>query len=138
MWGDGGLAYVYFTYGMHFCLNVVAERPGEPSACLIRALEPLEGLATMYQHRSRKPRKAELRVADLCSGPARLTQALAVGRSLDGTDLTSSPELYLIRGTRIPPERIAASPRIGVSYAKEWAAKPLRFFLTDHPHVSRG
>lgn len=137
MWGEAGHAYVYFTYGMHFCLNVVAEGPEAPSACLVRALEPLEGLDTMRRHRAARNRRRELRDTELCSGPARLTEAFAIDRSLDGTDLTSSRDLYVLRGSRIPPERVAVSPRIGVAYAREWAAKPLRFFVRDHPHVSR-
>lgn len=130
MWGDGGHAYVYFTYGMHWCVNVVADREGVPTACLIRALEPLEGIEEMRQRRRRE------REVDLCSGPAKLTQALDVDRKLDGADLVESTELYIVRGPR-SRQQIGRSPRIGVAYAKEWARKPLRFFLAGNPHVSR-
>jgi DNA-3-methyladenine glycosylase len=128
MWGDAGHAYVYFTYGMHWCLNVVADREEVPTACLIRALEPLEGIEEMTRRRSGR--------ADLCSGPAKLTQALGIDRKLDGVDLVESDELYVVRGPR-SRLRIVRSPRIGVAYAKDWARKPLRFFLEDNPHVSR-
>jgi DNA-3-methyladenine glycosylase len=129
MWGDGGHAYVYFTYGMHWCLNVVAEREGVPTACLLRALEPIEGIEEMKRRRRREA------VIELCSGPAKLTQALAIDRNLDGADLVTSNRLYLVRGRTSAP--IVSSPRIGVGYAQEWAAKRLRFFLRENPHVSR-
>jgi DNA-3-methyladenine glycosylase len=129
MWGEAGHAYVYFTYGMHWCLNVVADREGVPTACLIRALEPLAGIEEMRLRRGRK------RDVDLCSGPAKLTQALGIDRTFDGVDLVSSEEIYIARGPRARPI-IRRSPRIGVAYAKEWAAKPLRFFLEGNPHVS--
>jgi DNA-3-methyladenine glycosylase len=130
MWGDAGHAYVYFTYGMHWCVNVVADREEVPTACLIRALEPLRGIEEMRHRRGRE------RDVDLCSGPAKLTQALAIGRKLDGVDLVESGELYIVRGPRCR-RGIGRSPRIGVAYAKEWARKPLRFFLAGNPHVSR-
>lgn len=129
MWGDGGHAYVYFTYGMHWCMNVVADREGVPTACLIRALEPLEELEEMRKRRRR------MRDVDLCSGPAKLTQALGIDRRLDGVDLVEGDELYIVRGPR-SRQFIGRSPRIGVAYAKEWAGKPLRFFLEGNPHVS--
>lgn len=127
MWGEAGLAYVYFTYGMHWCLNVVADREEVPTAVLLRALEPIHGLEEMRRRRSGRP--------DLCSGPAKLTQALGIDRKLDGVDLVESDELYIVRGTR-SRGRIGRSPRIGVAYAKEWAGRQLRFFLAGNPHVS--
>jgi DNA-3-methyladenine glycosylase len=130
MWGDSGHAYVYFTYGMHWCLNVVADRGGVPTACLIRALEPLEGIEEMKKLRGRE------RETELCSGPAKLTEALSIDRALDGVDLVTSGELYLVRGRRV--SEIVRAPRIGVAYAGNWAGRPLRFFLRGNPHVSRG
>ena len=135
MWGDGGHAYVYFTYGMHWCVNVVANREEVPTACLIRALEPLRGIEEMRRRRSGKLSPQRLRATDLCSGPAKLTQALAIDRNLDGVDLVEGGELYVVRGPRSRRD-IGRSPRIGVAYAKEWAGKPLRFFLEGNPHVS--
>jgi DNA-3-methyladenine glycosylase len=136
MWLDGGHAYVYFTYGMHWCVNVVAEREGAPTACLIRALEPLEGVEEMRRRRAGKVPAGRLRDRDLCSGPAKLTQALGIDRDLDGVDLVASDTLRIVRGRRSGV--IARSPRVGVGYAKEWAARPLRFFLPGNPHVSGG
>ena len=134
MYRDGGHAYVYFTYGMHHCLNVVASAVDHPVAVLIRALEPVEGLDTMYGHRLKARRDT-----DLCSGPGKLCQALGIDRSHDGTDLTTSPALYIerVRQRVYPNTRIVSSPRIGVDYAGDWAAKPLRFHVRGHAHVSK-
>jgi DNA-3-methyladenine glycosylase len=137
MWGPAGHAYVYFIYGLHHCMNVVAEGPERPTAVLVRALEPLEGLDAMRAHRAARRPGARLRDTELCSGPARLAQALRLDRSLDGADLVAGTALFLERGTRVPPEQVVAAPRIGVDYAGEWAEQPLRFFLAGDPHVSR-
>lgn len=138
MWGPAGHAYVYFVYGLHHCMNVVAEDAGTPTAVLIRALEPLEGLERMRAHRAGGRPAARLRDIDLCSGPAKLAQALRLDRALDGTDLVSGDALFLERGARVTPRRIVAAPRIGVAYAAEWAHKPLRFYVAGNPHVSAG
>lgn len=134
MWLGGGHAYVYFTYGMHYCMNVVAGKAEEPVAVLLRAIEPTEGLDFMRQRR-----KAAKRNADLCSGPAKLCQALGIDRQNDGTDLVASESLFIEkrRGPAIAPADIVASPRVGVAYAEEWAAKPLRFYIANNLHVSK-
>jgi len=137
MWGEAGSAYVYFTYGMHHCVNVVADRVGVPTAVLVRALEPTEGLARMTGHRATKIDASRLKPTDLCSGPAKLAQALAIDRRLDGEDLTRSRRLWIEGERSASPASIAASPRVGVAYAGEWADRPLRFHLADSPHVSR-
>jgi DNA-3-methyladenine glycosylase len=131
MYLDGGHAYVYFVYGMHWCFNVVADRENVPTAVLIRALEPLDGVETMRQRRNR-----ELET-ELCSGPAKLASALAIDRSLDGVDLVTSPELFIHRSRKVPPSRVASAPRVGVDYAEEWSRRRLRFFARDNGHVSR-
>lgn len=131
MWGPAGHAYVYFIYGMHYCMNVVARRPGDPQAVLLRALEPLQGLEVMRAHRAGRIPAARLRPRDLCSGPARLAQALAIDRALDHADLVAGDALFIERGRRIAPQRIVATPRIGIDYAEEWAHKPLRFTVAD-------
>ena len=136
MWGPAGHAYVYFVYGMHHCMNVVAEDVERPTAVLIRALEPLEGLERMRVHRAGTRPAARLRDTDLCSGPAKLAQALCLDRALDGVDLVAGDTLFLERAARVAPRRIVAAPRIGVAYAGEWAAKPLRFYVAGNPHVS--
>lgn len=129
MYARPGTLYVYFTYGMHHCCNVVCATEGDPQAVLVRALEPLEGLDVMRRYR----RGSE----HLCSGPARLCQALAIDRSLDGEDLTRSTRVWL----EAPPEgvrlgRIGRSARIGVAYAGEWSRRPLRWFVVGNRHVS--
>ena len=131
MYLDGGHAYVYFVYGMHWCFNVVSERESVPTACLIRALEPLTGIETMRRHRR------QTRETALCSGPAKLAQALGIDRALDAADLTSSKSIH-IRPGRPPNEaEVAVGPRVGVDYAGEWALRPLRFWLEGSGHVSR-
>jgi DNA-3-methyladenine glycosylase len=134
MWRGGGHAYVYFTYGMHHCMNVVCGAPGSGAAVLLRALEPTEGLEAMFARRGPARREREL-----CSGPGRLAQALAIDRSLDGADLRSAGDLFIeaLRARPLPAARIASGPRVGVAYAGAWAARPLRFYLRDNPHVSR-
>lgn len=132
MYLTGGHAYVYFIYGMHHCFNVVCGRRDEAAAVLVRALEPAEGVERM-----RARRTAARRDRDLCSGPARLTQALAIDRTLDGLDLRRSGELWIERAPPPAKHRILARPRIGVDYAGEWADRPLRFLIDGSEHVSR-
>ena len=125
MFGPSGRAYVYRSYGIHWCLNVVTGDVGDPVAVLLRALDPMEGSETMARRRGRE--------TDLCSGPGRLSQALGVTGDLDGHDL-SRPPLVLQRGWSVDPARIGVSGRIGIRRAVDW---PLRFYLRGHPSVSR-
>ena len=122
-----GIAYVYFTYGMHWCLNAVTECAGHPAAVLIRALEPLEGLATMRRRRG----GARVRDRDLCSGPAKLCQALGVTGRHDGLPLTRG-RLRIVQSRQ--HHAIAVTPRIGITRAADW---PLRFLIEGSPWVSR-
>ena len=123
MFGPAGTLYVYLSYGMHVCANVVTGRQGYPAAVLIRALEPLEGVEEMARRRGRS--------TDLCSGPGRLCQALGIRLGDDGTRLDGGP-VQLGRGTAPAPDEIGVSPRIGISRGTEL---PLRFFVRDHPDV---
>ena len=141
MWGDGGHAYVYFTYGLHHCMNVVAGAVDEPVAVLIRALEPVAGLEQMRAHRQQqrgRRRAGPLAPTDLCSGPAKLTAALAIDRTLDGADLATGDDLFILelRRRAFRSALITATPRIGIGYAEEWIDRPLRFALRGNPHVS--
>jgi DNA-3-methyladenine glycosylase len=122
-----GTAYVYFTYGMHWCLNAVTERVGFPAAVLIRALEPLAGLPTMRRRRHGAPDP------ELCSGPAKLCQALGVTGREDGVALTRG-RLRIVRSRPGQRYAIIVTPRIGITRAAEW---PLRFAIRDSPWVSR-
>ncbi len=137
MYADGGHAYVYFTYGMHHCVNVVAQTRGVGTAVLVRALEPVEGIDAMRRHRAGKITADRLKETDLCSGPAKLTQALAIDRALDGVDLVTADALHIERGGRVAPGHIVTAKRIGVAYAGRWADEPLRFYVKGNPHVSR-
>ncbi len=131
MYLDSGHAYVYFVYGMHWCFNVVADREEVPTAVLIRALQPLVGIDEMKRTRGKDLE------TELCSGPAKLAEALAIDRSLDGTDLVCGEALHIRRGRKSDPTRVVAGPRVGVGYANVWARKSLRFFVASNPHVSR-
>jgi len=140
MYAQPGTAYVYFTYGMHHCFNIVCGQLNEPVAVLVRALEPVEEIETMRTLRSAPTpqRRTALKITDLCSGPGKLCRALAVDRTLDRTDLTHSESLFLdARNTeRIPESAMNISPRIGIQSSGEWASKPLRWSIRNNPHVS--
>jgi DNA-3-methyladenine glycosylase len=111
MYGPPGYAYVYFIYGMHFCLNAVTEADGRPGAVLIRAIAPDEGIAIM---RSRRARVSERSDRGLTDGPGKLCQALEIGRAQNGIDLTASAELFVEADVAVADEHIEITPRIGV------------------------
>ena len=127
LFGPPGTAYVYFTYGMHWCLNAVTEAVGFPAAVLLRALEPLTGFATMRRRRGDVPDRA------LCSGPAKLCEALGVTGRLDGTSLQRGV-LRIVRDPSRQRRAIIVTPRVGISRAADW---PLRFLIAGSPWVSR-
>jgi DNA-3-methyladenine glycosylase len=129
MFGPPGRMYVYFTYGRHFCSNVVTGSDGHGSAVLLRAAEPLEGLEVMASHRGVDGLQL------LCSGPARLTQALAIARADDGTDLVRDDSLFLLSGEPLLGRAIARSTRVGVSVGIE---RHWRYFERGSTFVSPG
>jgi DNA-3-methyladenine glycosylase len=127
MFGPAGHLYVYFSYGVHWCANATC---GEGLAVLFRALEPVSGLDAMFGSRP-----AARRERDLCSGPGKLTQALGIGKELDGADLTAGPVLVVDEGTPPPaPDGVVATTRVGITQA---ADEPWRFYVAGNPHVSR-
>jgi len=128
MHGPAGRAYIYFTYGMHYCFNVVSGRSGSPEAVLIRALEPAFGLRAM-----RRRRGASVRDLDLARGPARLCRALGLDDAANGSDLRKPP-LFLSRG-RPAPRILGVSARVGI---RKGLDRPWRFFDAENPFVSRG
>ncbi len=132
MWGAGGHAYVYFTYGMHHCMNAVTRAGSVPEAVLIRGGEPLEGIAAM-----RRRRGPGRRVHELARGPACVCAALAVDRRHSGLDLTTGETVWIEPGEPIADDAVARAPRVGVDYAGDAASWPLRFLLRDHPCVSK-
>jgi DNA-3-methyladenine glycosylase len=128
LFGEPGHAYVYFSYGVHALLNAVAEEPGTGAAVLIRGLEPVEGIELM------RDRRGLSRTEDLCSGPGKLTQALAIGLDLNGTSLVDGPIEVVAREPGAREPRIVIGERIGITKA---ADLPWRFCDADSRHVSR-
>lgn len=126
MFGPAGFLYVYFTYGMHYCCNVVTGQEGEGSAVLIRAVEPLDGETVMVERR----RQTGIQVSN---GPAKLCQALAIDKQLNGHDLRHSP-LELVLQPELPTQEVMQTTRIGISEAKD---VPWRFYIARNPYVSR-
>lgn len=126
MFGAPGHAYVYFIYGMYYCVNVVTERDGVAGACLIRALEPISGIDIM------KIRRRVEHLHDLSNGPGKLCLAMSIDRSLNGADLLGS-DLYVV-DEGFTDFKIKRSPRIGIRVGTE---KNYRFFVGKNPYVSK-
>lgn len=126
MFGEPGHAYVYFTYGMHFCFNVVTAPQGVGEAVLIRAIEPLEGIDLMARYRRTN------KLTNIASGPGKVCQAFGLGREHNGLDLTDGVLTIVDDGHVL--DRIVTSTRIGIRLA---ADLPWRFYIADNPHVSR-
>jgi DNA-3-methyladenine glycosylase len=133
MYGHAGIAYVYFTYGMHWMLNVVTEEKDFPAAVLLRAIEPLEGIEEMRRLRGGKD------LSLLGKGPACLTQALGITRAENGLDLCAHESgLWIEPGQAIPKRKVALTPRIGLGKTPEpWLSKPWRYTMAGSPFVSR-
>jgi len=128
LYGPPGLAYVYFIYGMYWCFNAVTRAEGEPSAVLVRALEPLQGVPLM---RRRRPRVRHDR--DLTNGPGKLCLALGIDGALNGVSLRRAP--LVIRDYRsYDDDAVARTPRIGIVKAADW---PLRWIVRDNPYLSK-
>jgi DNA-3-methyladenine glycosylase len=130
MFGPPGHLYVYFIYGIHHCMNVVCGPETKPEAVLVRGVAVDQGIEL-----ARRRRGTAVPARRLASGPGNVARAFGVDRALNGIDLLDGP-------MRIVPHArrdlvIATGPRIGVEYAGEWAARPLRFWIRDDPHVSR-
>jgi DNA-3-methyladenine glycosylase len=128
LFGPAGNAYVYFSYGIHSLLNAVAEEEGVGAAVLIRALEPVDGVEVM---RARRGVRSD---EELCSGPGKLTQALGIGLSLNGSSLVDGPIEVLARESGAREPRIVVGERVGITKAVEL---PWRFCDADSRHVSR-
>lgn len=127
MFGPAGCLYVYFTYGMHYCCNVVSGQEGEGAGVLIRSLEPLEGLAAMSANRRGLSGKL------LTNGPAKVCQAMAIDRSLNGHDLRVPP-VRLVLQPPLAAKQITQTTRIGISRA---ADRPWRYYVTGNEYVSQ-
>jgi DNA-3-methyladenine glycosylase len=129
MFGPPGYLYVYFTYGMHWCANVVCGPDGEAGAVLIRALAPLRGIEAMHAARA-----AARRERDLCNGPAKLCQALGITNADNATDLLGAGGVELVDDGTPPPKRPGRGTRIGISVATE---KRWRWWVAGDENVSR-
>lgn len=128
MYEDGGIAYVYFTYGMHFCFNIVTERKGFPAALLVRALEPITGIEEM-----KKARKTD-NLKNLTNGPAKLCQALRIDRALNGMRLDGGELFIADDGFRTREGDVGSSTRVGIKTGTEFE---WRFYLKGNVFVSR-
>jgi len=126
MFGEAGHAYVYFSYGNHWLLNLTTEAEGQPGAVLVRALEPVEGVEEMARNRGVSE------VARLTNGPGKLTKALSIDGSFNGEDLVKSKRLYVL--DKEEPARARASARIGISKGQE---RQWRYFVEGNPFVSK-
>jgi DNA-3-methyladenine glycosylase len=128
LYGPPGIAYVYFIYGMYWCVNAVTRRRDEPSAVLIRAVEPMDGVELM---RRRRPKAR--RDVDLTNGPGKLCLALGIGAQHNRHPL-QRPPLIIAAGDPVPDSRVTVTPRIGITQCADW---PLRYFETDNAYVSK-
>ncbi len=127
LYGAPGTAYVYFIYGVHWCFNAVTRAVGSPSAVLVRAVEPLDGVELMRE------RRGAVRDRDLTNGPGKLCEALGITGVLNGQPLRKSA-IEILRGEQIPDSRVRLTPRIGITKSAEW---PLRWLVADSAYVSK-
>jgi len=129
LYGPPGIAYVYFIYGMYWCFNAVTRSKGLPSAVLVRALEPLDGIALMHKRRARVTH-----TADLTNGPGKLCTALGITGSLNGATLRRKP-IVIREGEPVPEDEVEITTRIGITRSADW---PLRWIVRGNRFVSRG
>jgi DNA-3-methyladenine glycosylase len=131
MFAPGGVAYVYFIYGMYYQFNVVTNRGEIPHAVLVRAAEPEEGIELMRERRGRR------KDTELASGPGKLCVAFGIDRSYNGADLTAGERVWIEDAGRVVKRaEIASGPRVGIDYAEEFVSSPWRFWIKGNPHVS--
>jgi DNA-3-methyladenine glycosylase len=131
MFGEGGHAYIYFVYGMHYQFNVVTNVKDVPHAVLIRAVEPVEGIDWMKLRRGMEDE------VNLANGPGKLCQALGIDLELNTADLTGDRIWIEKRGTVVSPESVRSGPRVGIDYAKEFVSVPWRFWIDGNRFVSK-
>lgn len=140
MYLPGGYSYVYFTYGMHHCFNVVTGTRQQPEAVLIRAVEPIKGLSVMIKNRNKS------QITKLCSGPAKLCQAFNLTTSLNALDLCQKGDLFISQGKhpgqkgdeggKVPANQVEVDSRVGLSWHKDSSCWFLRFYIQNNPFVS--
>jgi DNA-3-methyladenine glycosylase len=130
MFREGGILYVYFTYGMHYCCNVVTGREGEGNAVLLRAMEPLEGIETMMRNRFGESKKD---FRNLTNGPAKICRAFGIDSKDNGVDLLGD-DIYILDGETVSEDSIHVSRRIGI---KKSTDLPWRFYIKENPFASK-
>jgi DNA-3-methyladenine glycosylase len=131
MFGRKGYAYVYFIYGLYYCLNVTAGSvPGKPEAVLIRALEPVAGQEIMAKRRGQ-----QIKAFNLTNGPSKLCMAMGISKAQNKTDLTTPP-LYIKDTAQIPQDDIVETTRVGIDYSGDWKNRLWRFYIKDNKFVS--
>lgn len=128
MYLSGGHSYIYFTYGLYYCFNVVTQSKKYPEAVLIRALEPLKGRVEMKKNRKKE------KIIDLCSGPGKLCQAFKITKSLNGKNLSQNGEIYISKGKKA--QDIETDSRVGLPWYEDSAYWFLRFYIKNNPFVS--
>ncbi|MFA5804604.1 MAG: DNA-3-methyladenine glycosylase [Melioribacteraceae bacterium] len=133
MFNEGGFLYVYFTYGMHFCSNVVAGKLNEGKAVLLRAVEPVNGIELMAINRFGKKDISAVELKNLTNGPAKICRAFSIARSKNGTDLTGK-EIFILDSPKLSRNKIAASTRIGI---KKSVDLPWRYYIKNNSFLSR-
>ena len=133
MFNEGGFLYVYFTYGMYFCSNVVAGKINEGKAVLLRVVEPINGLDKMVVNRYGKKDVSEVELKNLTNGPAKICRAFGIARKENGTDLTGN-EIFILDSPKLNKNKIAASTRIGI---KKSVDLPWRYYIKNNSFLSR-
>jgi len=133
MFGKGGFLYVYFTYGFHFCCNVVTEKKGIGSAVLIRAIEPIDGIEIMKKNRFGNRLLKKKYITNLTSGPGKVCQAFGITKEHNGTSLTGN-EIFIVEGEKIDSKNIVKTKRVGIKKSTEFL---WRFYIKDNPFVSK-
>lgn len=133
MFNGGGHLYVYFTYGMHFCSNVVTGEINSAKAILLRAFEPVEGIELMATNRYGKKEISRKELLNLTNGPAKICKAFGIVRAQNGTDLCGD-EIYILDSPKPNPKQICASARIGI---KKSVDLPWRYYIKNNPFLSR-
>lgn len=133
MFEEGGLLYVYFTYGIHFCANVVTGNINEGTAVLLRAMEPVSGIEYLAERRFNKSVINEKEKINLLNGPAKICKAFNIDKNQNGSDLTKN-EIYILDSEKIPKNKIIRTTRIGIKKSIEL---PWRFYIKNSVYVSK-
>jgi DNA-3-methyladenine glycosylase len=139
-WNPGGHLYVYLIYGVNHCMNIIANDENSPQGCLIRAVEPLEGLDEIIKNRGFDlktfDKTKESQIINLTNGPGKVASALCIDRSYNSVDLCNSNEIFLIHDEEYE-FKMKTSPRINIDYAQDYKHKEWRFYISDNKFVSK-